>query len=291
MEIKNYEEENEKIDDSEDILEFDIDDDIEDIIIEIEEEDIEIVQQEEEKIKIDEKIILSKHTLEDKHRLKYDIIFNGRKDNENENSETLSVYFSDTIQVDSSSVHWQESLNNENYVKDKRVKERIYEILSEKTDLNFNSNRRKPSKVDFNNYYYLLKTQLIDDNFTDIEIFNELAVYFSDNLFNMFKLLDNKWRNNIIKELQDHIGKQSYSKEVMNRNIYEGTEIEFLTKDIEDNEIHITGVVMECDYKNSTYIVDSYENIYQVDLGDIIQILNNTKFKNNLSKLDNIDFL
>jgi DNA-binding HxlR family transcriptional regulator len=54
------------------------------------------------------------------------------------------------------------------------------------------------------------------------------SVYFSDNLFNMFKLLDNKWRNIIINELQDHIGKKAELKEIMNRNIYEGTEIEFM---------------------------------------------------------------
>ena len=40
------------------------------------------------------------------------------------------------------------------------------------------------------------------ESFTNIELFNELAVYLSDNLFNMFKLLDNKWRNLIINELK-----------------------------------------------------------------------------------------
>ena len=109
--------------------------------------------------------------------------------------------------------------NQENYIKEKRIKERVYEVLANHTDINFLNNRRKPSRADFNNFYYLLKTNLQDDNFTNIEIFNELAVYFSDNLFNMFKLLDNKWRNMIIQELQEHIGKQPYSEEIMNRNI------------------------------------------------------------------------
>jgi hypothetical protein len=45
----------------------------------------------------------------------------------------------------------------------------------------------------------------------------------------MFKLLDNKWRNLIIDELQDHIGKNFNSKDIStNRNIHEGTEVEFL---------------------------------------------------------------
>jgi hypothetical protein len=39
-------------------------------------------------------------------------------------------------------------------------------------------------------------------------------LYISDNLFNMFKLLDNKWRNLIIDELQDHIGKNFNSKDI-----------------------------------------------------------------------------
>ena len=53
----------------------------------------------------------------------------------------------------------------------------------------------------------------------------------------------------------------------------------------------ITGVVLETDYSNSCYKIDSYENIFTVKLDQITQILNNTKFKYNLNKLNNIDFL
>ena len=77
----------------------------------------------------------------------------------------------------------------------------------------------------------------------------------------------------------------------MNRNIFEGTEIEFLAKDIEGNEICVTGVVLETNYEESTYKVDSFENVYIINLSEIIKILNNTKFKHNLNKLNNIDFL
>jgi phosphopentomutase len=107
----------------------------------------------------------------------------------------------------------------------------------------------------------------------------------------MFKLLDNKWRNLIISELQDHIGKTQNSKEITNRNIYQGTEIEFLWIDEFEEEKLITGVVMETDYESSVFKVDSYENIYEVELEKITKILNNTKFKYNLNKLNNIDFL
>ena len=123
-------------------------------------------------------------------------------------------------------------------------------------------------------------------------MFNELAVYFSDNLFNMFKLLDKKWRNLIIFELQDHIGKNSSSKEITNRNIYEGTEIEFQWVDeFTEHAITITGDVIEVDYENSKFKVNSYERIYDVSIDMISKILNNTKFKYNLNKLNNIDFL
>jgi hypothetical protein len=53
----------------------------------------------------------------------------------------------------------------------------------------------------------------------------------------------------------------------------------------------ITGVVLECDYDNSMFKIDSYENIYELEINKITKILNNTKFKYNLNKLNNIDFL
>jgi len=107
----------------------------------------------------------------------------------------------------------------------------------------------------------------------------------------MFKLLDNKWRNLIIKELQDHIGKNVNSKEITNRNIYEGTEIEFRWQDALEGEKIITGVVIVTDYQKSEFRVDSYENIYDIKITSITKILNNSKFKYNLNKLNNIDFL
>ena len=64
----------------------------------------------------------------------------------------------------------------------------------------------------------------------------------------MFKLLDNKWRNLIINELQEHIGKYKSNPEVLYRNIYIGTEIEFNWIDDITKELQIiTGVVEEID--------------------------------------------
>ena len=278
-------------------LDFGDDEDL-DIIIEIDEDDLDLdLVPEVEKVvdTKDEDIVLSKHKIEGKHSLKYDSIFKGKKEeaiDEDDTSDLFSGYYRETIEVDKGSNYHFESIDNEMYIRTKLVKERVYFVLGEHTSINFLNNRRKPSRVDFNNYYSLLKTHLKDESFTNVELFNELSVYFSDNLFNMFKLLDNKWRNLIITELQDHIGKNINSKDITNRNIYEGTEIEFVWDDpITEEEKIITGVVMETDYDTSTFKVDSYENIYMVNIKNITKILNNTKFKYNLNKLNNIDFL
>jgi len=272
-------------------IEIEIDDESgADEVIEIDEEDLNFDVKDES-----EDVVLSKHTIQGKHSLKYDSIFKGRKEDPlTEDDVEVFSNFNDNFEVDKSSMYWFESVDNENYVKDKRLKEKVYEVLSTHTDINFLNNRRKPSRTDFNHYYYLLKTNLTIENFTNVELFNELAVYFSDNLFNMFKLLDNKWRNLIIFELQEHTGKQNYSDEVIGRNIHMGTEIEFLYPDINNPKqglIHITGVVIEADYENSMYKVNSYEKIYDITINDITKILNNTKFKYNLNKLNHIDFL
>ena len=278
-------------------LDLDDDEDI-DIIIEIDEDDLDIIEPESE-VKTEEpdpdEVVLSKHKLEGKHSLKYDSIFKGKKEDpldEEDGTSSFDTYHKDTIEVDRSSNYYFESIDNEKYIRSKQVKERVYEVLEKNTSINFLNNRRKPSRTDFNQYYNILKDNLQSESFTNVELFNELAVYFSDNLFNMFKLLDKKWRNMIILELQDHIGKNTNSKEITNRNIYEGTEIEFQWLDEFTNHmITITGDVVEVDYENSNFKVNSYERIYEVKLEMISKILNNTKFKYNLNKLNNIDFL
>jgi hypothetical protein len=278
--------------DSDEVIEIDDalledDDEIEDLIVE---EEIEETTIDSMLIGMDD-IQLSKHTAEGKHSLKYDSIFKGKKEEADEGDDFERMMSNENFEVDKSSQFWVESIDNENYIKDKRVKEKVYDILAEHTDLNFLNNRRKPSKNDFNKYYFLLKTHLKEEKFTNIEIFNELSVYFSDNLFNMFKLLDNKWRNMIITELQDHIGKKNNSLELIPRNIHKDTEVEFEWITEEGTIKLITGVVVEVDYDTKEYVIDSYESIYNIHLDDITKILNNSKFKYNLNKLNNIDFL
>ena len=288
------------------LVEEEISDTVEDIIVTPDDEDnidivIEVSDDEdltEEESEVDgdsvdesEDVVLSKHKIQGKHSLKYDSIFKGKKEEVSEEDDVNTYYHNDKFEVDRGSVFYSESYDNESYLRHKRVKERVYEVLSTKTSLNFLNNRRKPSRVDFNNYYYLLTVELNSEKFTNVELFNELAVYFSDNLFNMFKLLDNKWRNLIILELQEHIGKNTNSKEMTNRNIFLGTELEFEHQDILGEVKLYTGVVVETDYNNSLFKIDSYENVYEIHISFITKILNNTKFKHNLNKLDNIDFL
>ena len=298
LEDQNDSEDDDEDDDSEGGLDLDDDDDDIDIVIEIDDDDLNITEPEPEtktEESADSDVVLSKHKLEGKHSLKYDSIFKGKKEDpldEDEGTSSFDMYHKDTIEVDRSSNYYFESIDNEKYIRAKLVKERVYEVLEANTSINFLNNRRKPSRTDFNQYYNILKNNLQDESFTNVELFNELAVYFSDNLFNMFKLLDKKWRNLIIFELQDHIGKNSSSKDITNRNIYEGTEIEFQWVDeFTEHSITITGDVIEVDYENSKFKVNSYERIYDVTLDMISKILNNTKFKYNLNKLNNIDFL
>ena len=171
-------------------LDLDDDEDL-DILIEINEDDLEFLDKEEKKegdeSETDE-IVLSKHKIEGKHSLKYDSIFKGKKEEplDEDEMDGFAFYHKESIEVDKSSNYYFESIDNENYVRTKLVKERVYAILTDNTSLNFMNNRRKPSRNDFNQYYCLLKQNLESESFTNVELFNELAVYFSDNLFVLY---------------------------------------------------------------------------------------------------------
>ena len=271
-----------EIDDVENFLKLELDsDDIEEIDSKSE-DGIEVIE---------EDVDFSKHKIQGKHSLKYDSIFKGKKEDplSDEEFETTATYYNESFEVDKGSIYWFESIDNENYVKQKKVQEKVYEVLTTHTELNFLNNRRKPSKSDFNDYYFKLKTYLKDEGFSNTELFNELSVYFSDNYFNMLKLLDNKWRNLIFEELSEHVGKTQINPEVSYKNVSIGTEVEFMwVDDLSDKKV-ITGVVKEID--DNIFIVDSYEKLYYLELNQIIKILNNTKFRYNLNKLKNIDFL
>jgi len=234
----------------------------------------------------------SKHQETGKHSLGYDIIFKGKKESIDEGQDTSSQTI-DNFQYDPSSRFYEESYNNEDYIRRKDITEKIFKIIKEKTDIDLHKNRRKPSREDFNKYFSIIKKETKEDNFSNVEVFNELALYFSNNLFSIFKLLNNEWRNLIIKELQNHIGKvPEESKEINKKNLTIGSEVEFYHLDkINNKTILITGVIKEYKENEKIYRIDSFEKVYDVFIEDINKILNNTKFKYNLNKLNNVDFL
>jgi len=237
--------------------------------------------------------VVSKHKQTGKHSLQYDTIFRGKKDEVAEEEDTSTTYYNDSFGYDPGSSYHHESANNHDYIRETELKQKVYDVLLKHTDINFMNNRRKPSRNDFNEYFRLLKSNLKYENFTNTEMFIELAYYFSDNIFNMFKLLEPNWRDLVMSELQTHIGKRpDNSKDVVPKNLLLDAEVEFYSKDpITDDEILVTGVIIEQDHEDRIYKIDSYEKIYDVHIDDIAQILNNTKFKYNLNKLNNIDFL
>ena len=151
------------------------------------------------------------HKLEGKHALKRDTILNG-KINEIDELDGLGLemykqmgesdhYISDNP-LEKGSIFDDESRNNEDSVERRNLSHDVYTLLKENTDIDFNANRRKTNKITFNTYYRMLLSE-IGKTYTKSEIFVELAYYFTDNIFNMYKLLDKKYAIGIIEELKD----------------------------------------------------------------------------------------
>jgi len=140
----------------------------------------------------------NKHRQEGKHRLKRDTIFKGKLDKKPE-EEGMEGFEQDDY-GDISTFFDYESEQYSNNIEQNNLTKDVYEVLKEKTELDFKQNRRKPNKETFNNYYNLLLKEL-GFRYTKSEIFVELSYYFTDNIFNMFKLLDKRPATIIIKEL------------------------------------------------------------------------------------------
>lgn len=142
----------------------------------------------------------NKHKQEGKHRLKEDTIFKGKSDKRSDIDKELDFYSEEndynelTKFFDYESEEYTKTLEQNNLSKD------VYEVLNTMTDIDFSQNRRKPNKENFNKYYNLIVKEL-SFRYTKSEIFVELSFYFTDNVFNMYKLLDKKPATIIIKEL------------------------------------------------------------------------------------------
>lgn len=148
---------------------------------------------------------VSKHKIKGKHSLKYDSIFKGRKSETDDEFDDFSSDFhvpkQENFDFDSGCSYHEEYRAPDDYIRIKALRQEIYHIITEYTDINIKNPRRKPAKTDFNKYIGVLVEHLDVARYSYSEIFIEFAQYFSDNIVNMFKLLDEKWGGKISMEL------------------------------------------------------------------------------------------
>lgn len=173
--------------------------DIEEII----DKDIEIPAEEDSEMDIMFKFNVNSHKIDGKHSLKRDTIFKGKLENTEEQVDDYINTQSDNngILIEAGSAFEFESRYNEDYVNRLKLSQDVYDYLNDLTELDFSSNRRKPNRQAFNEYYRMLIDNIGKD-YTKSEIFVELSYYFTDNIFNMFKLLDKEYATQIIVELK-----------------------------------------------------------------------------------------
>jgi hypothetical protein len=145
----------------------------------------------------------SKHKEVGKHALKYDSIFKGKKEDSN-----LDEYFiesasknNNTFEPDAASSYSFERDSPTEYTRLSQLKKDMYEVIVNDIKLNLKSSRRKPSRADFNKFYSKIVNSLDMNTYSYSEVFMEFAYYFSDNIENMFKMLDKKWGGKIAMEL------------------------------------------------------------------------------------------
>jgi len=157
---------------------------------------------------------IQKSKLIGKHSLKYDTIYKGKKDSPTEEYQTEHILKNagGSLDIDDSDLGGEESKNNIDTYRDSELKERIYSVLQQNTDIKFHAHMRKPAKTDFNAYFALLMKELAPFGYTNTEIFIELSGYFSPNVWNMFLLLDKRYGNLIVKELAEKRGMKDIDK-------------------------------------------------------------------------------
>jgi hypothetical protein len=145
------------------------------------------------------------HKIEGKHALSRDTIFKGKIEDPNSEMDLYTsqndINMSDGLPIENGTIYEFESKYNEEYTNRLKLSKDVYDLLKDKTELDFSSNRRKPNRNAFNDYYRMLISN-IGKEYTKSEIFVELSYYFTDNIFNMFKLLDKEYATQIIVELK-----------------------------------------------------------------------------------------
>jgi hypothetical protein len=154
----------------------------------------------EKKTEEDSEEKVNKHKLPGKHKLKYDSIFKGKK---TEVEEDTSGHRIEGFDIDPFSSSHGQKFDQAEYDRLKKLKEKVYELIIAKTEINIKNNRRKPGRIDFNRYFETIAISMDNRDYSHAEIFIELSWYFSENVFSMFKLLEPKWGAIIVRELSE----------------------------------------------------------------------------------------
>ena len=211
MKYKKEDDDDDLFDDLEEKKPTIVQDEDDEIIDETLAEDLKVVDEgaeaeEEDDIDIMFKFNTNKHKMEGKHALKRDTIFKGKVDEVESGPEEFflipeEININDGLPIEAGSNYEFESKHNEDYISRQNLAKDVHDMLEEKTDLDFSCNRRKPNRQAFNDYYKMLLNHL-GKSYTKSEIFVELSYYFTDNIFNMFKLLDKEYATQIIIELK-----------------------------------------------------------------------------------------
>lgn len=147
---------------------------------------------------------ISKHKIRDKHRLKYDSIFKGKKEyiTEEEDSVANFTLSASNYDVDPSRSYYEEKFDQFELIRLSDMRTEMHDIISKHSKIDLSATiRRKPSKKEFNMIYGIIADTLDMQKYTYTEIFVEFAQYYSDNLENMFKFLDEGWGGKISAEL------------------------------------------------------------------------------------------
>lgn len=162
-----------------------------------------LINNSEETKEFEEEEDSSKHKIKDKHKLPYDSIFKGKKIDENEEDFMFNIPKQESFDFDVSSNYYVENKTPEDYNRIKKLRKEIYDVVVNDLQLNIKTSRRKPGRIDFNRYMGVLVEKLDTRVYSHSEIFIEFAFYFSDNIVNMYKLLEEKFGGKIAEELKD----------------------------------------------------------------------------------------
>lgn len=150
------------------------------------------IESEEPKEDIIEEEKISKHKIKGVHALKYDTIFKG-KQNIEPNDELIIETDSKVYGINSNSVYFSDFESPEEYERNKKLQESVFDVLTNIYNFDMTRVRRKTTRVQFNNIFQTLLNTIDLGMYTYSEIFIEYYVYFSENTDNMYKMLDKKF--------------------------------------------------------------------------------------------------